>query len=140
MGTKALARNKTNYLVWVSHILFTLFGTPFICLQWGSISDVEMPSTQEKGSHLPPGTTKLGNLSDSRDLSQLPLPNQISDSSPLCFAESPPWDARNVTGHTEMLGELVGSDTKIAIYPTYAISCKRLSSVPCSIPGSRGCR
>ena len=30
-----------------------------------------------KGSHLPPGTTKLGNLRDSRDASQLPMLNQI---------------------------------------------------------------
>ena len=41
---------------------------------------------------------------------------------------------------TGMLGELVGSHTKVAIYPTYTIHCKRLWSVPCSIPGSRGCR
>ena len=31
-----------------------------------------------------------------------------------------------VTGCTGMLGELVGSHTKVAIYPTYAICCKRL--------------
>ena len=63
----ALARNKTNHLVWVSHVLVTLFGTLFICHQWGTLSDVGMPPTWEKGSHLPPGTTKLGNLRDSRD-------------------------------------------------------------------------
>ena len=33
LGAKALARNKTNHLVWVSCILVTLFGTPFICHQ-----------------------------------------------------------------------------------------------------------
>ena len=33
--------------------------------------------TWEKGSHLPPGTTKLGNLRDSHNPSQLPLLNQI---------------------------------------------------------------
>ena len=31
-----------------------------------------------------------------------------------------------VTGCTGMLGELVGSHTKVAIYPTYIICCKRL--------------
>ena len=31
-----------------------------------------------------------------------------------------------VTGHTGMLDELVGSHTKVAIYPTYAIHCERL--------------
>ena len=36
-----------------------------------------MPPTWEKGSHLPPGTTKIGNLRDGHDLSQLPLLNQI---------------------------------------------------------------
>ena len=77
VAAKALARNKSNYLVWVSCILFKLFGTPFICHQWGSLLDVEMCPTQEKGSHLPPGTTKHGNLRDSHDPSQLPLLNQI---------------------------------------------------------------
>ena len=41
-----------------------LFGTPFIHHQWGSLLDVGMPPTWEKGSDLPPGTTKLGNLRD----------------------------------------------------------------------------
>ena len=31
-----------------------------------------------------------------------------------------------VARHTGMLGELVGSHTKVAIYPTYAICCERL--------------
>ena len=84
---RALARNKPNHLVWVSHVLFTLFGTPFICHQWGSLSDVEMPPTWEKGSNLPPGTTKLGNLRDGCDPSQLPLPNLIFRIlPPLCWA------------------------------------------------------
>ena len=67
LGAKALTRNKTNHLVSVSCILVTLFGTPFICLQQCSLSDVGMPPTWEKGSHLPPGTTKLGNLRDGHD-------------------------------------------------------------------------
>ena len=37
-----------------------------------------------------------------------------------------------------MLGELVGSHTKVAIYPSYTIHCKRLLSVPRLILGSRG--
>ena len=41
-----------------------LFGTAFICQQQGSLSDMGTPPTWEKGSHLPPGTTKLSNLSD----------------------------------------------------------------------------
>ena len=56
-----------------------------------------MPLTREKGSHLPSGTTKLGNLRDGYDPSQLPLPNQIFGIPLLCFDENPPRDARNVT-------------------------------------------
>ena len=47
------------------------------CDQWGSLSDIGMPPTWVKGIHLPPGTTKLGNLRDGHDLSQFPLSNQI---------------------------------------------------------------
>ena len=66
----------------------------------------------------------FGNLRDGHKPSQLPLPNQIFRILPLCL--SPARDARNVTGHTGMLGELVGSHTKVVIYPTYAIYCERL--------------
>ena len=44
-----------------------LFGTLFVCHQWGSLSDVGMPPTWEKGSHLPPRTTKLEKLRDGHD-------------------------------------------------------------------------
>ena len=52
-----------------------LFGTLFICHQWGSLSDVGTPPTWEKGSHLPPGTTKLGNLRDGHDSATAPTAN-----------------------------------------------------------------
>ena len=124
LGTKALARNKTNHLVWISCILVTLFGTPFICHQWGSLSDIGMPPTWEKGSHLPPGTTKLGNLRDGHD--SITAPTFKPDLG--CFSSvlSPPRDARNVAGYTGMLDELVASHTKVAIYPAYTICCERL--------------
>ena len=122
MGTKALARNKANHLVWISCILVMLFRTLFMHHQWGSLLDMGMPPTWEKGSHLPPGTTKLGNLRDSHNPSQIPLPNLIFRI--FTSVLSPPRDARNVTGHTGMLGELVGSHTKVVIYPTYTIHCK----------------
>ena len=48
---------------------------------------------------------------------------------------SPPRDARNVTGCTGMLGGLAGSLTKVEIYPTYTIHCKRLWSMPALILG-----
>ena len=64
VGAKALARNNIYHLIWDNCFLITLFGTQFICHQWGSLSDVGMPPTWEKGSHLPPRTTKLCNLRD----------------------------------------------------------------------------
>ena len=54
--------NKTNHLVWVNHVLVTLFGTPFICHQWGSLSDMGTLPTWEKGSHLPPGNHQAWQL------------------------------------------------------------------------------
>ena len=100
------------------------FGTLFICHQQGSLSDMGMPPTREKGSYLPPGTTKLGNLRDSHDSITAPTaePNLGFFSS----VSSPPRDAINVTGCTGTLDELVGSHTKVAIYPAYTIHCKRL--------------
>ena len=124
MGAKALARNETNHLVWVRHIFVTLFGTLFICHQWGSLSDVGTPPTWEKGSHLPPGTTKLGNLRDSHK--SFTAPTAEPDPGFLSSVLSPSRDDRNMTGCTGMLGELVGSHTKVAIYPIYAIQCERL--------------
>ena len=47
-------------------------GYMVICHQWGSLSDVGMPPTWEKGSHLPPGTTKLGKLRDGHDSATAP--------------------------------------------------------------------
>ena len=57
----------------LSHCL----GLHLYATNGGSLLDVGMPPTREKGSHLPPRTTKLGNLRDSHDPSQLPLLNQI---------------------------------------------------------------
>ena len=64
-------------------MLVTLFGTPFICLQWGSLSDVGIPPTWEKGSHLPPGTTKLGKLRDSCNCATAPTAKPDPGSSSL---------------------------------------------------------
>ena len=92
MGTKALARNKTNHLIWGNCILVTLFGTPFICNQQGSLSDMGMPPTWEKGSHLPQGTTKLGKLRDSHDSATAPTAKPDLGSSSLlggCWSVEP---------------------------------------------------
>ena len=72
VGAKALAKNKTNHLIWVNCVLVTLFGTLFIHHQWGSLSDVGMPPIWEKGSHLPQGTTKLGKLRDGHNSATAP--------------------------------------------------------------------
>ena len=61
---RSLARNHINHLIWGNHFLFTLFRTPCVCHQWGFLSDMGVPPTWEKGSHLPPRTTKLGKLRD----------------------------------------------------------------------------
>ena len=100
MGTKALARNNINHLIWGNHFLVTLFSTPFVCHQWGSLSDMGMPPTREKGSHLPPRTTKLTKLRDGHDSATAPTADQISDS--LLHKKGaavwiPPGNARNVT-------------------------------------------
>ena len=82
------------------------------------------PPTWEKGSHLPQGATKLGNLRDGPD--SVTAPTAKPDPGFFSSVLSPPRDARNVTGHTGTLGELVSSHTKVAVYPTYAIWCKML--------------
>ena len=66
-----------NHLVCISHILVTLFGTPFIHYQWGSLRDMGMPPTWEKVVIYLLEPLDFGNLRDSCDLSQLLLPNQI---------------------------------------------------------------
>ena len=49
-----------------------LVGTPFVCHQWGALSEVGMPPTWEKGSHLPPRITKLGKLRNGHDSTTAP--------------------------------------------------------------------
>ena len=101
-----------------------LFGILFVHHQWGSLSDMGMPLTWEKGSHLPPGTTKLGNLRDGH--ASIIAPTAQPDLGFFSSVLSPHRNARNVTGFTGTLGELVGSHTKVAIYPTLAICCEML--------------
>ena len=60
-----------------------LFGTLFICHQWDSLSDVGMPPTWEKGSHLPPGSTNLGKLRDGHDSAAAPTAKPDPGSSSL---------------------------------------------------------
>ena len=82
------------------------------------------PPTWEKGSHIPPGKSKIGNLRDSCD--SITAPTAKPDLGFFSSVLNPPRDAKNMTGSTGTLGELVGSHTKVAIYPTLAIHCERL--------------
>ena len=92
-------------------------GTPFIPNQWGSLTDVGMPPTWEMVVTYLLKPPDFGNLRDGRE----------TRSSGFFFSVSSPFrDARNVRGCTGTLGELVGSHTKVAIYSTYLIHCKRL--------------
>ena len=58
------------------------------------------PPTWEKGSHLPPRTTKLGKLRDGHDSAAAPtaIPDLGFSSQEGAEVWSPPRDARNVTG------------------------------------------
>ena len=130
MGAKALARNKTNHLIWVNHILVTLFGTSFICHQQDSLSDVGMPPTCEKGGHLPPRTTKLGKLRDGHNSATAPtVKPDLGFFSLLggCWSVEPTQGCQKCDRWcTGTLDGLAGSHTRLAIYPTLAICCQRV--------------
>ena len=90
-------------------------------------------------------TTKVDNLKDGHNLSQLPLPNQISGFFSSVSMRAHPGMPEMWQGDFHMLcsgtlDELVSSHTKLVIYPTYAICCKKLWSMPYLILGSRGYR
>ena len=74
-------------------------GICFYATNGGSCTYVGMPLTREKGSHLPPRTTKLCNLRNGHDSFTAPTVNQIWDSL-LGMKDdamlSPPRDTRNV--------------------------------------------
>ena len=77
-------------------------------------------------SQLPPGTTKLGNLRDGHNLSELQLLNQIFGILFLCVKPTQGYQKYDRVSCSGMLGELVGSYTKVVIYATYTICCERL--------------
>ena len=90
-----------------------------------------MPLTWEKGSHLPSGTTKLGNLRDGHDSVTAPTakPDLGFSSSMLweCWSVGPTQECHKCDRWcTGTLDELVGSHTKLAIYPALAIHCQRV--------------
>ena len=119
-----------------------LFGTPFICHQWGSLSDVGMPPTWEKGSHLPPGSTKLGKLRDGHDSTTAPTAKPDLGFPSLlwgCWSVEPTQGCQKCDRSWEVgtgtLDGLVGSHTRLAIYPTLAICYQRV--VICALLNTR---
>ena len=134
LGAKALARNKetTGFVLTASFpqwLGFNLYATNGLPSKHGDTGDLE------KGSHLPSRTTRFWQFNGCSWTITVPTAKpDFQDSS------SPPRDARNVTGCMGMLCGLVGSLTKITIYLTYTICCKRLWSMPAPIPGSSSIR
>ena len=133
VGAKALTRNNINHLIRGNCILVMLFGTPFICHQWGSLSDVGMPPTWEKGSHLPSRTTKLGNLRDSCNSATASTARpDLGFSYWLggCWNVDPTQGCQKCDRSTGdgkgTLDELAGSHTRLAIYPTLTICYQRV--------------
>ena len=93
-----------------------------------------MPPTREKGSHLPPRTTKLCNLRNGRDFVTAPTVNQIWDSLLSMKDDAmsgPPRDARNVMVLPHLVGlhrytRLRVGLALLAIYPTSQFATKGL--------------
>ena len=101
-----------------------------ICMPpMGLPPDVGMPLTWEKGSHLPPRTTKLGKLRMVTTPPQLPLLNQIWDpllSKKVAEVWSPIQGCQKCDGSTLGVGTgtldgLADSHVRLAIYPTHTI-------------------
>ena len=107
-----------------------LFGTTFIQHQQGSLSDMGMPPTWKKGSHLHPGTTKHGKLRDSQDSVTAPTAKPDPGFFSLlggCWSVEPTQGCQKCHRVcTVTLDGLVGSQTRLAIYPTLAICCWRV--------------
>ena len=100
-------------------------GIHFYATNGGSCTYMGMPPTREKGSHLPPRTTKLCNLRNGCDSITAPTVNQIQDSL-LGMKDdvmlSPPRDARNVMVLPHLVGlhkytRLRVGLAPLAIYP-----------------------
>ena len=101
-------------------------GICFYATNGGSCTYVGMPPTREKGSHLPPRTTKLCNLRNHHDSITAPTVNQIQDSL-LGMKDdamlSTPRDTRNVMVLPHLVGlhrytRLRVGLAPLVIYPT----------------------
>ena len=109
-------------------------GICFYTTNGGSCTYVGMPPTREKGSHLPPRTTKLCNLRNGCNSVTAPTVNQIWDSL-LSMKDdamlSPPRDARNVMVLPHLVGlhrytRLRVGLAPLAIYPTLQFATEGL--------------
>ena len=98
------------------------------------------PPTWEKVSHLPPGTTKLGKLRDGHDLATAPTAKPDPGFSSLlgeCWSVEPTQGCQKCDRGccTGTLDGLVGSHTRLTIYPTLTICCQRV--VICALLNTR---
>ena len=91
--------------------------------------------TWEKVVTYLPEPPDFGNLRDGCELSQLLLPNQTFRILPL-----KPTQGCQKCDRSHRDARWIGGLTKVVIYPTYAICCNRLWSVPATILGSSGIR
>ena len=91
----------------------------------GSLASVGMLQTWEKVVTSLPKPLDFGNLRDGHKLSHLPLLNQTFRILPLSFK---PTHGSQKCDRLHRDARWIGglSLTKVAIYPTYAICCKRL--------------
>ena len=85
LGAKAPCKKWKNHLDCINCVFSMVIGTPFICHQWGPLTDVGMPSTWEKVVTYLLEPLDFSNLRDGHKPSQLPLPNQIFRILPLCI-------------------------------------------------------
>ena len=109
-------------------------GICFYATNGGSCTNVEMPPTREKGSHLPPRTNKLCNLRNGCDSITAPTVNLIQDSlhgMKDAAMLSPTRDARNVMVLPHLVGlhrytRLRVGLTLLAIYPAVQFTTEGL--------------
>ena len=89
-----------------------------------------MPPTWEKGSHLPPGNHQALQFKDGHDSVTAPTAKPDLGFSSFMLrvlkCRAHPGMLKCDRWHTGTLDKLVGSHTKLAIYPTLAICCHRV--------------
>ena len=135
-GTKTLTRNKetTGFALTVSYpwwLGVSLYATNRLRSRCGDTSDLG------KDSHQPPQTSRYGNLRDSCNLPQLPLPNQTFRILPLCFK---PTQGCQICVRVLRDARWIGGLTKVVIYPACTNSLQKVAVHAALIQGPRDIR